>query len=358
MDAHATTLLKELVAIPTPTGFEYDGMKLLARYLKKAGISSPRIDVHGNLCACLNADAPIRVMIEGHCDEIGFIVQHIDDDGFLYMAPLGGVTVPTVLSERIIIQGRKGPVNGVFGGRPIHLMSPSERDNCAPKELTQIFVDIGAKSKKDALTMVDLGNPAVVDSGWRPLGNDRIACRGFDNRIGAFIVTEVMRRLAKEKINVAVHMVASVQEEIGLVGGYTASYDINPHIGFCVDVTFASDAQKEDKRSVGDVRLGNGPVIGVGPTYHQKLNEMIQKAAKKTKIETQIQVRGRGTGTCAWAMRMTRSGAAVAQFSIPLRYMHSPIETLSLSDVEQTIALMVASIKAIPADVNLLPEQP
>ncbi len=358
MDAQATTLLKELVAIPTPTGFEYDGMKLLARYLKKAGISSPRIDVHGNLCACLNATAPVRVMIEGHCDEIGFIVQHIDDDGFLYMAPLGGVTVPTVLSERIIIQGKNGPVNGVFGGRPIHLMSASERENCAPKELTQIFVDIGAKNKKDALTLVDLGSPAVVDSGWRPLGNDRVACRGFDNRIGAFIVTEVMRRLAKEKINVALHMVASVQEEIGLVGGYTTAYDINPHIGLCVDVTFASDAQKEDKRSVGDVRLGAGPVLGVGPTYHQKLNAIIAKAAKKAKIETQIQVRGRGTGTCAWAMRMTRSGAAVAQLSIPLRYMHSPIETLSLGDVEETIALMVASIKAIPADVDLLPEQP
>jgi endoglucanase len=358
MTNEACDLLKKLVATPTPTGFEYDGMKVLADALKQAGVKDMEIDIHGNLRACLNREAPLRVMIEGHCDEIGFIVQHIDDDGFLYVSALGGVTVPTVLSERIIIQGKNGPVNGVFGGRPIHLMSPKERENCAPKELTDIFVDIGATNREDALKRVSLGDCAVVDSGWRPLGNDRVACRGFDNRVGAFIVTEVMKRLVNQKLNVALHMVASVQEEVGLIGGYTSAYDINPQIGLCVDVTFASDAQKEDKKSVGDIRLGKGPVVGCGPTYHKGVRELIIGEAEKMKMETQIQVRSRGTGTCAFAMRMTRSGAAVAQFSIPLRYMHSPIETLSLSDVEKTIDLMAATILAIPADMNLCPVQP
>ena len=357
MNQQALSLLKQLVAIPTPSGFEYDGMKLLGNYLKKASVEDIAIDVHGNLRACINPQAPLRVMIEGHCDEIGFLVQHVDEDGFLYMTPVGGVTVQMVLGERIVIQGRKGPVNGVFGGRPIHLMTPKERETAAPKELSDIAVDIGATGRDDALEMVDLGSPAVVDSGWRPLGNNRVACRAFDNRLGAFIVTEAMRRLAKEKVNVALHMVASVQEEIGLVGGYTTAYDINPHIGLCVDVTFASDAQKQDKKSVGDICLGKGPVIGVGPTYHQKLNDLILKTAKNRSIPTQVQVRGRGTGTCAWAMRMTRSGAAVAQLSIPLRYMHSPIETISLDDAFQVIDLLVASVLAIPADLDLLPKQ-
>ena len=357
MNQQALTLLKQLVAIPTPSGFEYDGMKLLGNYLKKASVDDVSIDVHGNLRACLNPKAPLRVMIEGHCDEIGFLVQYIDEDGFLYMTPVGGVTVPTVASERIVIQGKKGPVNGVFGGRPIHLMTPKERDNAAPKELTDISVDIGATSRENALEMVELGSPAVIDAGWRPMGNNRVACRGFDNRIGAFIVTEAMRRLAKEKINVALHMVASVQEEIGLVGGYTTAYDIDPHIGLCVDVTFASDAQKQDKKSVGDISLGKGAVVGVGPTYHQRLNELVLKTANNRSIPTQIQVRGRGTGTCAWAMRMTRSGAAVTQLSVPLRYMHSPIETISLDDAFHTIDLLVASILAIPADFDLLPKQ-
>jgi len=358
MDKQALSLLQNLVALPTPTGFEYDGMALLAAYLKQASVPSLQIDVHGNLRACVNPDAPLRVMIEGHCDEIGFMVQYIDDDGFLYMCPLGGVTIPLVAAERIVIQGKQGPVHGVFGVRPPHLMSANDREKVAPQELKQIAVDIGAKSREDALALVDLGSPAVVDAGWLSLANNRVACRGFDNRIGAFIVTEAMRRLSGEKLNVALHMVASVQEEVGLVGGITTAYDINPHIGFCVDVTFASDAQKEDRKVVGDIRIGGGPVLGVGPTYHTRLGGIVSDAAAAQKIPVQRQVRSRGTGTCAWAMRMSRSGAAVSQLSIPLRYMHSPVELLSLDDAEQTVDLLCAAVRAIPADLDLYPKQP
>ncbi len=358
MEQQALTLLQNLVATPTPTGFEYDGMRLLADHLKAGGVPNLAIDLHGNLRACLNPDAPLRVMIEGHCDEIGFMVQHIDDDGFLYMTPLGGVTVPTIAAERIVIRGKAGPVTGVFGVRPPHLMSAKDREKVAPQEMKDIAVDIGAKNKANALELVDLGSPAVVDAGWRPLANSRVACRGFDNRIGAFIVAEAMRRLAGEKLNVALHMVASVQEEVGLVGGITAAYDINPHVGFCVDVTFATDAQKEDRKVAGDVRVGEGPVVGIGPTYHTRLNSLVLSAAAARSLAVQRQVRSRGTGTCAWAMRMSRSGAAVAQLSIPLRYMHSPVELLSLDDAFQTIDLLCASILAIPADLNLLPQQP
>lgn len=358
MDNHALELLQRLVALPTPTGFEYDGMALLANYLKNVPVPGLQIDVHGNLRACLNPDAPLRVMIEGHCDEIGFMVQHIDDDGFLYMCPLGGVTVPLVAAERLVIRGKNGPVYGVFGVRPPHLMSAKEREKVAPQELKEIAVDIGAKTRDEALALVELGSPAVVDAGWRALANNRVACRGFDNRIGAFIVTEAMRRLAGEKLNVALHMVASVQEEIGLVGGITTAYDINPHIGLCVDVTFATDAQKEDRKVAGDIRIGQGPVIGVGPTYHTTLNGLVRTAAADQKISLQTQVRSRGTGTCAWAMRMSRSGAAVSQLSLPLRYMHSPVELLSLDDAAQTIDVLCATIRAIPASFDLHPKQP
>jgi len=358
MDKPALSLLQKLIATPTPTGFEYDGMALLANHLKSSAVPNLSIDVHGNLHACLNPDAPLRVMIEGHCDEIGFMVQHIDDDGFLYMCPLGGVTVPTLAAERIVIQGKHGPVSGVFGVRPPHLLSAKEREKIAPQEFKDIAVDIGAKSRANALEFVDLGSPAVVDAGWRPLANNRVASRGFDNRIGAFIVAETMRRLVGQKLNVALHMVASVQEEVGLVGGTTSAYDINPHIGFCVDVNFATDAQKEDRKIAGDIRIGEGPVLGIGPTYHAKLNALALAAAEAQGIRVQRQVRSRGTGTCAWAMRMSRSGAAVAQLSIPLRYMHSPVELISLDDAARTIDLLCAAVLAIPADLDLRPKQP
>ncbi len=355
MEKKSLTLLKDLVALPTPTGFEQDGMKLLGNYLKDAGLDDVSIDVHGNLRAVVNKDAPLRVMIEGHCDEIGFMVQYIDDNGFLYMCPLGGVTIPTIASERIIIQGKDGPVYGVFGVRPPHLMNADQRKNLAPQDIRDIKVDIGATSKEDALKMVDLGSPAVIDAGWHELGNNRVSCRGFDNRIGAFIVTEAMKRLSKKKLNVALYMIASVQEEVGLVGGQTTAYDINPHIGLCVDVTFATDAQEEDRKICGDIKLGAGPTIAVGPTYHRKLNAHVEDCAARAEIKLQTQVRSRGNGTCAWAMRLSRSGAAVCQLSIPLRYMHSPVEVLSLDDVSQVIDTLCAAIENMPAEMNLIP---
>ncbi|MBQ9431224.1 MAG: M42 family peptidase [Kiritimatiellae bacterium] len=350
-------LLKALVSMPTPTGFEYDGMMLLAKSLRDE-VKDLAIDRHGNLRARVNAGAPVKVMLEGHCDEIGFIVHYIDDDGFLYVSALGGVTVPLVAAERILIKGINGPVNGVFGVRPPHLMNAEERKKVAPTELKSIKVDIGATSREDAMKLVELGAPAVVDTGWRPLANNRISCRGFDNRIGAFVVTQVMKRLAREKLNVDFNVVASVQEEIGLVGGHTTAFDINPDIGLCVDVGFASDAQKDDRTVIGDIRLGGGPIIGIGPTYHPVVRKLLEQTADDNQIVWQRRAAGRGTGTCAWAMRMERGGAAVAQISIPLRYMHSPVEVISLDDAAATIELLTAAIKAIPADINLCPPQP
>lgn len=351
-------LLKKLVALPTPTGFEHDGMALIAASLKDAG-PELSIDRHGNLIARINRGAPLRLMLEAHCDEIGFLVQYIDEKGFLYMCPLGGVTAPLAAAERIVLQGRGGPVHGVFGVRPPHLMSDKERERVAPAELSSIAVDIGATSREDALKLVELGAPAVVDTGWRQLANGRVACRGFDNRIGAFVVAQAARRLAREKLAVELDMVASVQEEIGLVGGYTAAYDIDPQIGICVDVTFATDtADENDRKKVGDIRLGGGPVIGVGPTYHRGVSRLLEEAAGRGGLAFQREVSGRGTGTCAWAMRMTRSGAAVAQVSIPLRYMHSPVEVISLDDAEACIGLLVEAVKAVPADIELRPPQP
>ena len=151
-------------------------------------------------------------------------------------------------------------------------------------------------------------------------------------------------------------MVASVQEEVGLVGGHTTAYDINPHIGICVDVTFATDAQEEDRKICGDIRLGMGPSLAVGPTYHKKLNAHVTESARKAKIKLQTQVRGRGNGTCAWAMRLSRSGAAVSQLSVPLRYMHSPVEVLSLNDASQAIDTLCAAVANIPPGMNLVPQ--
>jgi endoglucanase len=355
MEAKSLEFLQRLMALPTPSGWESDGMRLAAAYLKPHA-EKLSFDLHGNLHAVLNAEAPARVMIEGHCDEIGLMVQYVDDTGYLYMCAIGGLTVPLLAGERIVIQGRTGPVNGVFGVRPPHLMKTCERDKVAPTDLMDIAVDIGASSKKEALKLVDLGSPAVVDAGWRPLAGDRVACRGFDNRIGSFVVVEAFIKLAKRKPNVAVHLVLSVQEELGLVGATTAAYEVNPHVGICVDVGFASDYAGNDKRQVGDVKLGKGPILCFGPTYNFKLQQVMERVAEKEKVTLQRQVRGRGGNTNAWPMRTSRGGAAVALVSVPLRYMHSAVETLSLSDVEDSVKLVAASVLALPAHPDFFPD--
>ena len=355
METKSLDFLKRLMALPTPSGWESDGMRLAADYLAPVA-DRLDFDLHGNLHAVLNPDAATRVMIEGHCDEIGLMVQYVDDDGYLYMTAIGGLTVPLLAGERIVIQGRKGPVYGVFGVRPPHLMKPADRDKVAPTELMDIAVDIGAASKKEALKLVDLGNPAVVDAGWRPLAGDRVACRGFDNRIGAFVVIEAFRRLAKAKLQVAVHLVLSVQEELGLVGATTAAYEVQPHVGICVDVGFASDYSGNDKKQVGDVKLGQGPILCFGPTYNFKLQQVLERVAVQEEITLQRQVRGRGGNTNAWPMRTVRGGAAVALVSIPLRYMHSAVETLSLGDVQDAIKIVSGGVAALPASPDFAPD--
>ena len=358
LNRKALTFLKELMACRAPSGFEQDGQRVLARGLRTAGVESA-FDVHGNLHAVLNEGAPTKVMLEAHCDEIGFLVQYIDEQGFLYLIPNGGVTVQTVAAERVIIQGRKGPVNGVFGVRPPHLLSAKEREHVAPTDLSEAPVDIGASSRAEAEALVELGAPAVVDAGWRELAGNRVSCRGFDNRIGAFIVAETMRRLAEEPLaplNVALHLVGSVQEELGLIGGKTASYLVNPDIGICLDVGFATDATPADRKKMGEARLGGGPILGVGPLYNPKLRALLEDAARTEGIALQPQVRARAAGNNAFAMRMERGGAAVALISIPLRYMHSPVEVVDLADVEQIVRLLCAFIGGLPAKPDLTPE--
>lgn len=356
-DKKPIAFLKELVACQTPSGFEQEGQRLMADYLQRVGVESA-FDIHGNLHAVLNEDAPTKVMLDAHCDEIGFLVTYIDDRGFLYLTPNGGVTIPTVLGERVVIQGKNGPVNGVFGVRPPHVMTAAEREKVAPNDLSQAPVDIGAKDKAEAEAMVALGAPVVIDTGWRELAGSRVSCRGFDNRIGAYVITEVMRRLADAPltpINVALHLVGSVQEELGLIGGENAARLIRPNIGICVDVGFATDANPEDRKKQGDVKLGGGPIISTGPFYNNALHKLLLDVARREEIPVQLQVRARASGNNAYAMRMASGDTAVVTVGIPLRYMHSPVETLDMNDVENAIRLLVNFIAELPSDPDLAP---
>ena len=351
MNKGALGFLKALLATPTPSGFEHNGQKIVADYMSTHA-DTVTTDVHGNVHGVVNPGAPVRVMLAGHCDEIGLMVQHIDDKGFLYLSAIGGVTVPLLLGERVLIQGKRGPVPGVFGTKPIHLMTAKERESPATK-IHELWVDIGAKNRKDAEKAIAIGDVATINTGWIELRSGLVACRAFDNRIGAFIVADVLRQLKGATLNVAVHAVSTVQEEVGLRGAKTAAFGVDPHIGIAVDVGFATDSPTAGEKIVGACKLGNGPVLHPGPTYSPALLALLKKTATKSKIKTQIQAEPRGQGTDAYAMMMTRSGVPSALISVPCRYMHSPVETIALSDAENTAKLIAAQIKALTGKEKL-----
>lgn len=351
--------LEAYLNTPTPTGSEHSGMLLLGRRIKEKTGIAPYIDVHGNLHAVYDAGAKTCVMLEGHGDEIGYIVEYVDANGFVFFQPLGGVSAPASTAERVRIFTRKGVVNGVFGLRPPHLMSADERKSAADN-LKKMPCDIGASSKEEALSIVEIGDVAVVDSGFRPLLGNRFSARALDDRIGSYAMMEAFIRLVTGEVkpSVNLHFVSSVAEEIGLVGGRLASYAVAPTIGISCDVAFASDANPEDAKVIGELKLGKGVALARGPIYHEGLRTLFIAAADEKGIPYQIRAVPKGAGNNGWSLKTERGGAAVVQLGIPLRYMHSPVEVADFADVESTIELTVAAVLKLSDETELLPPQP
>jgi len=345
MNQSSLLFLKSLLATPTPSGSEAAGQKIVADHMRQYA-DEIRTDVHGNTIGILNPGADCRVMLAGHCDEIGLMVQYIDDEGFIYFSAVGGVNTRLLQGERIVIQGRSAPVRGVIGVKPIHMMTDKERE-AGPPKIHELSVDIGAGSRKDAEKVVEVGDVATIDTGWIELCNGLVACRGFDDRIGAFVIADVLRVLARRKLKVAVYAVSTVQEEIGLRGAKTAAYGIDPHLGLAVDVGFATDYPDMNKKIAGEAKLGKGPILHNGPTYNNHLLARMKQVAEKKKIKTQLQPEPRGASTDAYALQMTRAGVPAALVSIPSRYMHSPVETIALRDAENAVDLIAAFIASL-----------
>lgn len=360
MTEEQISFLKTLVETPTPTGSEAAGALLLGRRIRERTGIAPSIDVHGNLHAVLDVGAKRTVMLEGHGDEIGYMVEYIDARGYVYLQSLGGIVAPLTAAERLKILAQGGPVPGVVGTRAPHLMKADEKKNVAADDLRLLPCDIGASSREEAEALVSVGDPAVVDSGFRPLAGTRVSGRGLDDRIGTFAMCEAFIRLAtaSARPRVNVHYVSSVCEEIGLVGGRLASYSVHPDIGVSCDVGHAEGPAGDDSKVVGDVRLGAGAALSRGPIYHPGLFAHFLSTARSRGIPLQVRGVPKCAGNNGWALKMERGGAAVVQIAIPLRYMHSPVEVADLTDVASAIETTAAAVAALDDDFPLLPEQP
>jgi putative aminopeptidase FrvX len=339
MNAESLTFLKNLMDATCPSGYEQNAQRLVRRRMERYA-DSITTDVHGNVIMALNKKAPLRVMLAGHIDEIGFMITHIDEKGYAYAAAVGGIDESLCAGRRIVIHGRNGPVKGVFGKKPIHLMSPDDRKKVAALE--DLWIDMGARNKRDADKMVAVGDIAVYDC-------------AFDDRIGAFVVCETLRLLAGKRLKVAVYGVTTVQEEVGLRGARTSAFSIDPHVGIAIDVGFATDHPTVDPKKHGTAELGKGPMLHRGPNINPVVDRLLEKAAKTRHIPHQYTAEPRATGTDANAMQVNRGGVAAALISIPNRYMHTPVEAVHLKDVENTAKLLAGFIEDLKPEQSFIP---
>jgi putative aminopeptidase FrvX len=338
--------LADLLRARSPSGYEAEAQAVFDHHVKPAADDYAN-DALGNRLATLNPKGDPVLMLAGHIDELGLIITYINKEGFLYFDTIGGHDLSIISGRRVVIQTANGIVKGVTGKRAIHLMEEEERKKVPKKH--EIWIDIGAKSKADALARVSIGDVATYDHELELFNGSIGAARAFDDKVGAYVIGETLIRLAKDKKKLAAKVVsvATTQEEIGVRGATTSAYLVNPHIAVAVDVGHATDHPDCDNRKFGETKLGGGPIMCRGANINPKIFDRLVKAAKKLKIPHQIEADPRPTGTDARAIQMGRGGVATGLVSIPLRYMHTPSEVVDLEDVERCVQLLVEFAKGL-----------
>ncbi|PLX96473.1 MAG: hydrolase [Desulfuromonas sp.] len=354
MDRQKFDFLKELVETPSPSGYEQPAQRVIRRQLDGV-VESLTTDVMGNLVARLGDPEGPRVMLAGHCDEIGFMVQYVDDHGYISFGAIGGVDPHLSPGQRVNIHTQAGVIPGIIGKKAIHLIEAKDRDTVI--KLKDQFIDIGCSSREEVEKLVRIGDPVTFAVGVARLQGDIVTSRAFDDKMGAFIVTEVAKRLhAAGDCLCDFYAVSTVQEEIGLRGGATSSYGVNPDVGIVVEVTHATDYPGVDQKTIGRVELGKGPVIARGANINPVLFDLIVATAAEQNIPIQVIGVPRATGTDANVMQLSRGGVATALLGIPLRYMHTPVETLALADLDAAIDLLAAVVQRIDINSCFIPQ--
>ena len=347
MREQSLSFLRSLVNTPSPVGYESRGQRAWLDYVAPFA-DETFSDAYGNCVAVLNKGGSPRVMFSGHAAEIAMAVNYINEEGFIYVRKMGGVDAAITKAQRVVIHARAGAVKGVVGNVAPHLMK-EEKDGKAPK-IHDLFIDIGVPSRKEAEKLVRIGDPITLTQEFDLLRNDLAVARAFDNRIGTFAVAETLRLLreSKAKLNAEVCAVSNVQEEVGLLGARQIAYSLKPDVAIVVDVTHATDYPTVNKAQHGDTKVGKGPSVTHGGCNHPEVVARIEAVAKAARIPLQHEAMSSTSGTDTDVIFWTRGGIASALVSLPNRYMHSPVEVVSLKDLEfipQLLAAFASSLK-------------
>ncbi|QWC18619.1 M20/M25/M40 family metallo-hydrolase [Halorubrum sp. 2020YC2] len=339
MEETRRAFLDDLLATPSPSGFETAAQRVWTDYVREFA-DSVDTDAYGNAVAVHEGDpdAP-TVAVTGHADEIGFIVRDVLDDGFLRIARIGGSDRTVSKGQHVTVHAEE-PAQGVIGQTAIHLRDGGDEEY---EDVAGQFVDIGAEDAEEAREHVEVGDPVTFSTGVRDLAGDRIAARGVDNRAGAWAAAEGLRRAAEGGVDATVYAVSTVQEEVGLQGARMVGVDLDDVDAFvAVDVTHATDNPDVDRERRGPVELGAGPVIGRGSANHPVLVDLARDAAEGADVDVQLQAAGTRTGTDADAFYTTRGGTPALNVSIPNRYMHTPVEVIDTGDLDAVADLLAA----------------
>lgn len=350
MTKNERTFLYKLLEAPSPTGSEMPGQRVWANYLKSSA-HTVECDAYGSTWATLPGRSKRSVMLAAHADEIGWMIKHIQKDGFLRIDRVGGSDHATARGRRLRLLGDKGEVTGIIGNTAIHLRRDSLSNEKAP-QVHELWVDVGASSAEEVAELgLRVGHFAVYADEPTELAHKRIVSRALDNRIGSFIIAQVLCRLAKAKTKPPVSLVClnAIQEEIGGHGAMMATYRLLPDACVCLDVTHATDTPGLDAKKHGDVKLGGGPTLTHGTANHPMIVDQLVKVAKDGKIPLQHEASSRFTGTDTDKIFTQRGGVPSALVSLPLRCMHSVVETAHLDDIEHTIQLLTGFIQSLSA---------
>lgn len=350
MDAKTKAFLFELLNTPSPTGWEVAGQKAWAGYARQFA-DRVENDTYGTTWATIDGSAKKapRIMIEAHADEIGFIIKHINKEGFLRVDRIGGSDTATARGRRLQFLGDKGPVRGIIGNTAIHLRKDNHGDEKVPK-IHELYVDVGASNPEEVKALgLRVGHPAVYADSAEEFGKGRIVGRAIDNRAGGFILTQVLARLSKAKKGVKSTVIAvnSVQEEIGGHGAKMVAHRLMPDVCIVLDVTHATDTPGIDPSVHGEVKLGGGPSVTHGTCNHPNVVRRLLEVADRLKIPIQHESSSRYSGTDTDVIFHTREGIPSALVSLPLRYMHSVVEMADLKDLQQVIDLLVGFIESV-----------
>jgi tetrahedral aminopeptidase len=358
MDARARKFLDKLLLTPSPTGSEVAIQKVIREEMSSVAdvITS---DVHGNLIVALAPKNARRVMLAGHCDQIGFMVKHVSADGFLYVSALGGIDPGVLPGAMVHVLSQKGVLKGVFGRKPIHMQSADERSRL-PLDLDKMWIDLGCTSKKQVEKLgVAIGDSVVFEPRISELSGGFVVSPALDDKVGVFVVMEALRQfgLRKRKNSVvALFAVSTVQEEVGLRGARTSSFSIDPEVGIAVDVAHATDNPAADGGKYVPLKLGIGPGIGKGPTCNPVVERLLTQAAKTKKIPHQALPSSAIAGNDAAIIQLNRSGVASGIVAIPNRYMHTQGEVCCLDDLTNSVEILVSFLLRLTTTTSFIPQ--